>query len=750
MPRNPLHTMTDHYGSRPTAGFRLLAIAAAAASVAFAAPAVLHAQDATAPAAAAAPGQNGNALAGNVDDFWHYAKIARYDVANLKAKAILEGGADPAAVLSAFEATVAKRPGDDLSAGMVRFQATPELAENAKALQKVLTDGRYTRRTDQKFITTNIERLITNQIGYENGLANLRNSGEMAVPLLLDYLRAPDKAQYHDAVRRAIKDLGKVALNPLVAATEMQDVDTLQLVVTLLGELGYNDAVPYVQRVQANAQSSTLKEAAGQTLARLGGAGSPDASFLDLAERFYAGKSAISPDIRNPTAFIWYWQEATGLTRKEVPPTVFGEIMAMRASEYALQLGQGGTETTDKAMSLWLAANYKRQVELAGAADPTRQENQPNAHYYGVTSGPKYLGNALQRTLRDGDSPVAYEILRSEQEIVGNKTLNVGGEGQALVQAMGYTDRKVRFEAAFALAAARPTEAFSGSDSVVPLLGEALSQTGKPTVVVLAGNTDRANAIAEPLKAANYEVVTTTTASEAGKQAMTLPAVDIVVFEGNLPAGEIEGIIQQLATSPKLKGSARLALVNTTQSPFEERKQMDPLLSTSTVTGGEELKAAVDAARSKGGALAMDPAIATDYSLRAAAMLKQIGTTGGVYDLAVVKPTLLKSLNDPRPEVVTATAGVMTQFDDADGQQGLLARASTTDLSPELRITLYKALAANAKQFGNKLGDAVSSLEKTVTDEADLNVRNAAAEARGALNLPAEQAKTIILKQVQR
>jgi DNA-binding NarL/FixJ family response regulator len=355
----------------------------------------------------------------------------------------------------------------------------------------------------------------------------------------------------------------------------------------------------------------------------------------------------------------------------------------------------------------------------------------------------------VKRTLDDADSAVAFEILRSQQDVIGNKTLDIAGEGQSLVQAMTSPDRKVRFESAFALAAARPSEGFSGSDSVVPLLGEALSQTGKPTALVIAANTDVANANAEPLKAAGYEVVTSTTASDAGKQAMAQPAIDVVVFDGTMDANEVEGILTQLATSPKLKGSARLALVNTTQSPFEERKAQDPLLSTAVAKGPEEIKAAVDAARTKGGALAIDPAIATDYALRAAAQLKAIGTTGGVYDLKVVKPTLLRALSDPRPELVTAVAQVFTQFDDADGQQALLARAAAAE-TPELRIALYKALAANAKQFGNKLGDTVAGLEKTVTDEADLNVRNAAAEARGALNLPAEQAKTIILKQVQR
>ena len=729
------------------------AAALAVAGMTLASPAFVRAQMAD-PAAAATTEQSAAApagpLASNVEDFWHYAKIARYDVANAKAKAILDASPNPSEALADFEKVADKQRGEDLTDYMIRFEAIPELAENAKAIEKILTDGRYARRSDSKFIQSNIERLIANQIGYQNGLTNLRNSGEMAVPLLVDYLRDPAKAQYHDAARRAIKDLGRVALNPLVAATEMKDVDTLSIVVTLLGELGYNDVSPYLMRVQQTASSDALKQLAGQSLGKLGAsATSADASFLDLAEKLYAGKSAITSDSRNPMAFVWFWTEGQGLLRKEVPQNVFAEIMAMRAAEYALQLGQQG-ETTDKSMSLWLAANYKRQVLLGSVADATRMEGQPNAHYYGVTSGPKYLGAALRRTLGDSDSAVSFEILKSEQEIVGAKTLDINGGGQSLIEALSYPDRKVRFESAFALAAARPTDAFTGSDLVVPLLGEALSQTGKPTALVVAAGTDRVNAIAEPLKAAGYDVVGSTSAADAGKESKSLPAIDVVVFDGTMPADQIEGLVQQLTTSPKLKGSARLALVQTTQSPFEERKQQDPLLSTSTAAGGDELKSAVDAARAKGGALPMDPAVATDYALRAAAMLKSIGTTGGIYDLTVVKPTLLKALSDPRPEVVTAVAQVMTQLDAGDVQQALLARASSGDVSPELRIALYKALASNAKQFGNKVGDAVATLEKTVTDEADLNIRNAAAEARGALNLSADEAKSIILKQVQR
>ncbi len=729
------------------------------------------APDAPATAAATAAPAASN-LKGDVADFWHFAKMARYDAANAKAAAILQSGAAPLDVLAAFEDAVAKRPGDDLSAGMVRFIGTPELADNAKAIEQILVQGRYGRRAESKFIESNIQRLIVNQIGYQNGVANLRSSGEMAVPILLQYLRAPDKAQYHDACRRALKDLGRVALNPLVASTEMSDADTLSFVITILGELGYSDAGPYLMRIQSTSNSEVVKAACAQALQKIGASGeSPADAFLALSEKFYYGKAAITADTRNPQAFVWYWSNADGLTRRDVPQEVFGEIMAMRASEYALQLAGEG-DVGDKALSLWLAANYKRQVQLSGAPDPTRKENQPDAHYYGVTSGPKYVGMALDRTLTDNDSAVSYEILRSAQQIVGNKTLNIGAEGASLVKAMSSPDRRVRFEAAIALAAARPSESFSGSDMVVPLLGEALSQTGKPTVVIIAASQDKVNAISAPLAAGGYTVVGGTTAADALTAAQPLPAVDVVVFDSTLPADQIEGIIQSVNTAPKLKGSARLALVQTSQSQFEELKARDPLLSTSTAGDPDAIKAAIEAARAKGGALPVDAELASDYSLRAAALLKQIGTTGGVYDLAAVKSTLLGSLNDARPAVVTAVGQVLSQYGDADSQRALLARASgnaaggaaggaanagtgaaapATSNDAELRISLYKSLSANAKQFGNMLPDEdTKELEKIVTSEPDLAVRSAAAEARGALNLPAAEAKQIVLGQVQR
>ncbi len=65
-----------------------------------------------------------------------------------------------------------------------------------------------------------------------------------------------------------------------------------------------------------------------------------------------------------------------------------------------------------------------------------------------------------------------------------------------------------------------------------------------------------------------------------------------------------------------------------------------------------------------------------------------------------------------------------------------------------MKIALFKALATNAKNKngGNLLDpEAVAIVQKSVASATSLEVRSAAAEARGALNLPVDEAKTLIM-----
>lgn len=685
-----------------------------------------------------------------VENFWHYGKIGRYELAAAEADKIAAADVPPVAVLQAFE-EVSQARRDNLDQWMIRFAGIEPMRDSVAKVQEKLNAGHIARRSDPKYIRENIERLGVNERAYALGVGRLRQSGELAVPFMIEYLRSPEKAEFHNGIRRALRDLGRPAVNPLTAATEMKDWDTLLVVVGALGDLGYDDAAPFLARLVESSESpATVREASKQAMAKLNATGAPAELFLNLGEKLYYDRSAIAADSKAPAGFVWYWSNERGLYKSDVPTPIFNELMSMRASEYALKLGGG----QDAALSLWLAANYQREVQLPeGAVDPTRQENQPDAHYYGVSSGAQYLNAALARMLRDNNAAGALRVIKSLQEIAGQSnftTQAVTGSGAPLVDALTFPDRRVRFEAAMALAQALPQQPFEGGERVVPLLAEAIGQTGVPSALLLMPSQDEVNSLIEGM---GPDVTATGGASaEAAIAAgQSMNAVDVIVVSEDVGAGEIEKLFALAAQNPKLAGSARLVLTKTTASPYEVQKATDALLSTAQVTDAAGLKESLASAREKAGALPMDPEIATNYATRAAELLQRLAISRGqVMDVAVARASLLRSLGDERPEIVKLVGQTLALVDAPDAQAGVLDKALADDVADDVKVSLFRSVATSAKFFGNKLDAArTEALAKVVAEAENLDVRSAAAEAHGALNLPADQAKKLIVEQMR-
>jgi hypothetical protein len=724
------------------------------------APAPADAPPATAPSDAAAPDTAAATpeptaaqpfdLGAAVENFWHYGKIARYDLAVANGQQILDSSADPADILGAFETTAQQRK-DNLDQWLLRWQNVPQMQDVTTKLINTLEQGRRGRAENPDYIRQNIERLGGGERAYTIAIGRLRNSGEVAAAFMIDYLRDPAKVQHHAIIRRALRDMGRYALNPLVAATEMKDWDTLMTVCNVLGDLGYDSAAPFLARLATAMEIPVqVKAIATDSLGKLGFRGNqalrPADMFFDLGEKLYYDKSSIAADNRRNVAYIWFWSDK-GLVKKDVPPPIFNELMCMRACEYALKLG----DAQNDALSLWLAANYKREVELpAGATDPTRLENQPDAHYYGVVTGAQYLNNALGRTLRDGNAPVSLKIIKSLQEIIGQSNMFAGSANRPLITAMQYPDRLVRFEAAFALAGALPQRSFEGQEMVVPLLGEALSQTGQPTLFVVMSSENDLNALLNGLKTADgYNVGGATNPEAAVASAAQLPAVDAFIIAESLGDAQVDRLLSMLRASTRLRGSARIIMTQTNASRYETMKVSDSLLFTTTGMDPATLKPAIDEARTKSGSLPVDADIATQYATRAGDLMRDIAISRGqVYDLAAAKTALLASLSDARPAIVMLGGSVLGLLNDRDAQTGLLQTAQDEKTADDVKISLYRSLATSAKFFGNLLdGTQIDSLQKTVSATPNLEVRSAAAEAHGALNLPADQAKSLILEQ---
>ena len=84
-------------------------------------------------------------------------------------------------------------------------------------------------------------------------------------------------------------------------------------------------------------------------------------------------------------------------------------------------------------------------------------------------------------------------------------------------------------------------------------------------------------------------------------------------------------------------------------------------------------------------------------------------------------------------------------------QTTLTAKCLDDKTADDVKISLFKSLSNNAKFFGNTLDAAtIEALTKFVETAANLDVRSAAAEAHGALNLRPDQVKTLIIGQSKR
>lgn len=730
--------------------WRRLALACAVA-MPLACGSALFAQDQTGDAQSSMNQPENQPLHDSIETFWHYGLIGRYDVSVAAGKRILASNTDPQQLLKMFQA-VAKEHHDNLDEWLLRWQGVNAMQSVATQLITALGNGYSAQRADPKFIEANLSTLATNERGYDIAIGRLRESGELAVPIMIDYLRDPSKSHYHPAIRRALVDLGLEAVNPLLAATEMKDPQTLMTVVHTLGDIGYDVAVPYLVRLQqAKDTAPQVRAAVKDALQQLGvnNAGSRSASqeFYQLAEKFYYNNAAVRAQKKSPVAFVWFWGPVKGLTKVNVPQPIFHDVMAKRAAEYSLKLGQAKGD----ALSLWLSADFQDEADSPnGQTDPTLPPNAPSAHYFGVAAGTKYLNASLTRANRDRNAPVAMRVIKALEDIGGQANL-FGSGPHPLMDSLQFPDRLVRYEAAFALAAALPRKTFDGEDRVVPLLTEALSQTGAANVLVMDPSQNELNGLMNRLKGAGYNVVGGTTPQQAVNAAAARPAIDAILAPESAGPAAIDTLAALASQTPRLERAVKVIITNTKASPYAVQSVNDPMLTTTQakITDTAALKKTIDLARKRGGLLPLDQSTASHYATRAADLLAKIAINHSpVYDVKVGENLLLSALDDQRSAIVKDAETVLSLISGPEIQPALLQKATDSKTSDDLKAFSFKALATQARNFGNNLdADQVGTLEKVVASAPNLTVRTAAGEARGALNLPANQAKQLVIDQ---
>lgn len=566
-------------------------------------------------------------LADDWNDYLHYTKIGRLDLAKGYGQAILQSNPDPVALLQLSQANP---QGYDVAMRVVETSNDAELVSVAKQLLAVIEQGRFELRSDPRVIVDEIKRLSGTIRGKMNAIKRLKNSGEYAIPFMLDALADPSRRSEMDNILEALPQIGRNAIRPLVAALQTNNDAVKAEIIRALGKIGYPQSLPYLKYVVEKDPSVELRDLAAQAIRQIDPrmSNSPAAAmFFQLGEKYYYHDESLAPQEGPAFANIWFWDaKASRLTRQEVDRAYFYELMSMRCCEWSLK----ADDQFGLSIGLWLAAFFK--AEATDVPMPAYfGEGHADALTYAKTAGPEYLQQALLRGLNDQNAAVALGAAEALATNAGeNSLLYTVGPAQPMLQALSFSDRAVRYTAAIAIANAGPRQAFNESRLAVQNLAEALSL--------------------------NPQVVT-----------------------GDWTAD-----------------------------------------------------------------------LAEQYALRAVRALLKVGVSHNpVMDLSLAQSALIGATQSDNQDLQTVAGQTLAYINSPDAQRAIAAMALNGDNASEVRIDAFASLANSAKINGNLLPDpTINQIYGMIgSDRTDPDLRAAAAAAYGALNLPSQKVKDLILDQ---
>jgi len=675
------------------------------------------------------------------DNFIHGIKVARADLADSTGKAIIESGASPRDV---YLLSVKERDIDWL---LKRGEGLEGLKPVIDGIRRIIEEGYQSERSDPNQIANSIDMLATSLRAFEIGKSRLVTSGEYAMPQLIQkVMDRSTSATLRERIIAVLPAIGKEAVRPLSAAMQSKDENLLQMATDALGRIGYSEGAPALKELLERKDiSQTTRQIAATALAACGGptdVTKPVSSVLYAeAEKYYYRTEATAP-APGPTANVWFWQEGLGLTYTPVPREIFADIYAMRLAKRAL------SHDADfyPAVSLWLAARIRKEVDLpAGAKDPLEQPGQPSAQFYALAGSATYMQDVLDRAMRDGDSALALRAIEALAQTAGARSLVEPASGgvQPLVEALTNRDRQVRLLAALTLAHALPQKHFKGDEMVVVVFNEALRQVGRTRALLLAAGQEERNLLKDALRTAGYEVIDFADPDKAIAAAREAGGVDMVVVGSQPPPA---AFVQRIRGEPLL-ASLPVVVVSSDESVQRLAKTDPAVVVVSKEADASKITEAIgEAAKLAGGGQTSEQQAA--WAERAAGAVELLGQTGNtVYDLSGVLTPLVTALGDQRTEIATAAAKALAVLNHSEAQRALADKALASTAEPRTRVAVFELLSDSLRRFGNMLSDEqTSAVVAVVTDaEQKQDLRDAAAAAMGAMDLPSKKIQDLIL-----
>jgi len=678
-------------------------------------------------------------------DFVHYVMVAnKPELVISNGQALLDLNLSPADFLKLVVESGQQQRFED---AIIRAQLGAGTEGVAARLLKLYEQGKLDHARDAEEITKNIGLLTGNQRQRVFAQDRLKYAGEYATPQLLQaFMRRNDPVLQAEA-RIVLQNLGQQAVAPLSAALTGLDEANQEAVAHLLGDMPYRASLPALYELKQTAKAPRVKAAAERAIGKIDGSLrdiSAASAYAALAEEYYKEPASLTSFPGEDQQVVWSFDPGVGLIPTPVASPVFHEAMAMGLSERALRLDPANAT----AVPLWVASNFKREIQTPEGYENPMYTGRREAMYYAVAAGAGVNEQVLARALDTRDTPLARRAIAAIEKTAGSGTLWAGQtteQRKPLLEALGYPNRRVQYEAALALGAAGPRNAFAGSERVVPILAGAVRDAGARYALVIASVAEQQAVLSDALRAAGYIVLAPArNLSEADQAVAEAPAVDLIVIDQL--ATNAANTVAEVRGTPKLAATPTVVLTALNDIESLSRTFYGDQLTTIARQGinAQQLGVASEQAVQAGAGGSVSAEEAEQYKSRTLDTLRDLAVSGNtVLNVSDAAPPLIASLAGAKGPLKLRIAEVLSYVCDHAAQVAVVDAA--LDASGTDRVALLGTSAASARRCGNKLEprQVAKVLELARTGQGD--EATAAAALAGALQLPNADLLKLIL-----
>ncbi|MHC4948357.1 MAG: hypothetical protein ACYTG1_08855 [Planctomycetota bacterium] len=679
-----------------------------------------------------------------LDDFVHYALVAKPDLAAANARALVESGlsdADLAQLLD--EGRVAP---ERYQRAIDRSIRVPELEATVAELARRMQSGHLDLMRDPDRIEQAVDMLTGHQRQRLIAQERLVAAGEYSVPRLLQEVTEGDDETLKLRCAEVLRRIGRLAVTPLTEALpNLGDQVSQRVVCDILGDIGWRHAGPALWALSLDESAAgPVREAARRAFANVEGTEAGLASlFADLGMRYFDGEESLVAYPLEPWNNVWAYDPFVGLVKTPVPTEIFNEVMAMRMASKGLV----ADPTHREALALFVASNLKRANDLPDdRTDPVYGDLRYSPEFYATVYGTDTALDVLAMAIDSLDTPLVRDAIAALSETTGGANLfRAGGDRSPLLEALEYPDRRVQYEAALALAWALPREGFAGDYRIVPLLASAVRAGSKSFALVLADDEEDRLQYVGDLERLGFEVVAFDADLNAVRDEIAQAiGVDLVVVRKRSPDAVVQ-LAADLRLPPKTAAAPVLVVAPGVDAPTLTREfRTDRRVRVVRPgAGADAFAAAVENVMERASGGRITEADAEAYAIDALLALRDVAVAGNVvYDVSDAESALLDALETRSGGARLMVADILSLIDSDVAQRRLFDAAFAAEEAEQ--IALLDRVAESVKRFGNRAEPRHVSALVTLVKDSTGATADAAARVHGALNLSSPEAVDLI------